>query len=137
MRARVQICAKDKDEKIQLLYKHLNMLGAIHSLKPTVLTPENKGVSEWCSDFYECQTNFPEDEILELLGKDLLASLKAIRGTIDTLMVVLVCAHDPEPNDRPRGYSISLDLVKTLAELGASLEIDITNNLNAFSALTK
>lgn len=133
MHARVQICAKDKDEKIQLLHKRLNMLGAIHSLKPTILTPENKDVSEWCSDFYECKTNFPEDEILELLNKDILTSLKAIRGTIDTLMVVLVCEHDPEPNDRPRGYSISLDLIKMLAEIGASLEIDITRNLSAFS----
>jgi hypothetical protein len=129
MRAKVQICATGNKEGIRSLHTRLNTAGTIRFLKPTVLTPQNDGVLQWCADFQECLTQFPEDEIAELLDKDLLATLKVMRGCIDELMVVLVCEHGTEPDDRPRGYSVSLDLIRMLADVGASLEIDIVRDL--------
>ena len=52
-----------------------------------------------------------------------------MRGHVDALMVVLVCDHSFEPDDRPRGYSIASDLIRMLADIGASLQIDIGYDL--------
>ncbi len=129
MRARVQICAAGNEEGIRSLSVRLNMAGTIRALKATVLTPQNEGVFEWCLPFRECITDFPEEEIAALLDVDLRATLKEMRENVDDLMVVLVCEHGAKPDDRPRGYSISPDLIRMLADIDASLEIDIVRDL--------
>lgn len=129
MRAKVQVCAIGNEEGISLIHTRLNLMGTTSFLKPTILTPENAGVLQWCSDFQQCQTEFPEDEISELLNTEMLSTLKDMRCYIDELMVVLVCEHESEPEDRPRGYTVSLNLIQLLAEVGASLEIDIVRDL--------
>lgn len=130
MRARVQICAAGNEEGIRSLSVRLNMAGTIRALKATVLTPQNEGVFQWCLPFRECITEFPEDEIAAFLDVDLLVTLKEMRESIDDLMIVLVCEHGEEPDDRPRGYSISPELIRMLADIDASLEIDIVRDLS-------
>lgn len=129
MYAKVQICARISESEISALHGDLSMLGTIRLLKATVLTPQNYGMFQWCSDFKECLTQFPEDEIEKLIDKKILETLKVMRSSLEDVMIVLVCEHESTHEDKPRGYSISPSLISMLSDIGASLEIDIVSNL--------
>lgn len=129
MKTRLQICANGNECNIRELHLSLNMIGKVRVLKPTILTPQYAVETwEWCSPYQECLTSFPENEISDLLSTQMIAILKSLRENLNDLMIVIVCQYGT--NEVPNGYSISSDLIKTLADIGASLEIDITPNLS-------
>jgi hypothetical protein len=79
----------------------------------------------WRTPYHECSSEFPEDELAAFLrdNSELLHELGARREMVQDLAAVIVC--EVNEGEVPHGYSISSSLVKLLADVNASLEIDV------------
>lgn len=79
----------------------------------------------WHSAYNECSSLFPEDELEYFLSgnRELIKKIKKYRSLVERLIGTIVC--ELGMGERPHGYSISTSLIQILAEIDASLEIDV------------
>lgn len=125
MRSKFYIGAYGEQSVIRALHANLNFPSA--EIKPLrrQVAAEKAAQWMWRSPYQKCSGDYPEDEAMSFLNEnlELLQQLKLHRNSLQDLAVVIVCYL--EKNDRPQGYSISSNLVRVLADVNASLEIDI------------
>ncbi len=125
VRSKFYIGAYGEQSAIRAFHENLNFSGA--EIKPLRhhMSTEQDVQWMWRSPYQECSCDYPEDEVMSYLNKNLalFQQLKLHRNSIKDLAVIIVCYL--EQSDRHRGYSISSDLIKLLADVNASLEIDI------------
>ncbi len=128
MRSKFYLYASGKESDIRALYDHLELSGS--EIKPLKFkSPSASSDQEvqwmWRSPYQECSSDFPEDELAAFLddSPDLLKQLKTHRKALDELAGMIVCQLDE--GEKPRGYSVSSDLMRLLSDADASLEIDI------------
>ncbi len=129
MRSKFYIGAYGSEKNICALHDSLKL--PYSAIKPLKCKPPSdfaeQGVQwTWHSPHHECSSDFPEDELMLYLSNNLglLQQLKAYRYTLYDLVVIIAC--DIQDGEKPRGYSISSDLMKLLSDTSATLEIDIT-----------
>lgn len=79
----------------------------------------------WHSSYNKCSSLFPEDELENFLSenRELVKKIKKHRGLVDKLIATIV--YEWNMNEKPQGYSISPHLIQLLAEINASLEVDV------------
>lgn len=128
MRSKFYLYASGKESDVRALYEHLKLSGSeIKPLKfkPPLAKPDQGVQWMWRSQYQECSTDFPEDELATFLNDnpDLLQHLSAHREALHELAAMIVCQLDEA--EQPRGYSVSSDLMRLLADADASLEIDV------------
>ena len=124
MRSKFYLYVSGNENDIRNLCDTLNLSGS--EIKP-LLSDEHKQKNQWMwySQYQECSSEFPEDELSVFLhnNQDILHQLKESRDVLHELVGVIVCQLDK--GESPRGYSISSDLMKLLSISDMSLEIDI------------
>jgi len=128
MRYKYYLSATGSQSEIHALAEYLNVTGSkVEQLRSAHLSNNLAGSDKWIwrSPYYDCKGDFPEDELLEFLRKnaDLVEKLKERPEGIQDMVAVLVGKIGD--GDEPNGYSISNDLITYLAEIRASLEIDV------------
>lgn len=109
--------AYGKEENIYLFHESLRLpMSEVKNLKVGW---------HWHSSYNKCASLFPEDELENFLSENrlLVKKIKKHRGLVDKLIATIV--YEWKINEKPQGYSISPRLIQLLAEINASLEIDI------------
>ena len=78
----------------------------------------------WRTKYIPVISGFPEDALQDLLvsHKHVLPVIEKYRSQLEGTSAVIIAQYDE--GDGHRGYSFSEDILRLLAEFGASLEID-------------
>lgn len=119
MKNKFYLRAYGDELNIRLFHEELKMDDAI--AQPL----RNNEGWHWYLPYNECSSLFPEDELEKFLleNMDLINNIKKHRHLLNGLMAIIVC--EANEFERPKGYSLSPNLMKTLSEIEAFLEIDI------------
>jgi hypothetical protein len=131
MRRVFYLSAAGTEAAIRAFHEHLKLPGS--NIKALLSQPE---LWIWRTEYENCVGDFPEDELEAYLDShpSLRHELKLYRDHLDSLSGVIVSYY--EEGDDPRGFSISSNLIKLLAEMDASLEIDVVPDIMALRSHT-
>lgn len=100
-----------------------DLRGNVRTRKQLNKNFSDQPTSYWESELIEVSSDYPEDKLTELL-KRYRQSLLPVIGTKRIRIVAEIVARY-ENSEEVRGYFLSTDLIQCLAELRASLDIDV------------
>jgi hypothetical protein len=126
MRFTIYLGVTGDEQTIASFHSELQLPGSeTRALTPKDRPQSGQGIRwAWRTRYIPVTSGFPEDALRDLLlaHKHVLPVIGKHRPHLTEIGAFIIAQHDD--GEEPRGYSFSQDMIKLLAEFGASLELD-------------